>query len=159
METEKNLIELSIPSKFGFEKIAVDCAVVIAHKLEFLPSQVDDLKTAVTEACLNAIEHGNRMDTNINVIIRISSSKEAIIIEVEDYGTGTFEESYEKPDLVKKINGNDHSRGWGLFLIKNLMDKVELMPIPDKGKRLEMTLYRKGSPDINARGKTKNDQS
>ena len=57
MIKNKEPIELQIPSKLGFEKIAAGCAVSIAKDMKFFPSKIDDLKTAVTEACLNAIEH------------------------------------------------------------------------------------------------------
>jgi serine/threonine-protein kinase RsbW len=57
MMTE-NKIELHIPSVIGFEKVAMECAASVAKKMGFTEDRIEDLKTAVAEACLNAIEHG-----------------------------------------------------------------------------------------------------
>ena len=63
--TSDNKIELHIPSIMGFEKIAMECSASVAKKMGFTEDRIEDLKTAVAEACLNAIEHGNKMDTNV----------------------------------------------------------------------------------------------
>lgn len=140
-ESSKIPIKLRIPSKIGFEKIAADCVVLVGREIGFVLPKIDDLKTAITEACLNAIEHGNKMDENIYVMITIIKNDDSLVIEVQDNGANTFEEAYKLPDLEKKINGKDRTRGWGLFLIRNLMDKVEIKPINGQGRVIRMTLY------------------
>ncbi len=144
MDQGHNSVELCIPSKFGFEKIVAECAVFMAREMNFQPSKIEDLNTAVTEACLNAIEHGNKMDHNIQMHVTITPTKKTLVVEVRDNGMGILDDSYE-PDINKKINGQDKTRGWGLFLIKNLMDEVEIKSAPKKGNVLKMVLYRKSS--------------
>jgi serine/threonine-protein kinase RsbW len=138
----KEPIELHIPSKLGFEKIAAGCAVSIARDMNFFPSKIDDLKTAVTEACLNAIEHGNKMNQNVQVVITMTPSEEAMIIEVWDNGGEQYDYKCE-PDIKEKINGQNRPRGWGLFLIQNLMDEVDIKYIPQKGNVIRMVMYLK----------------
>lgn len=151
MDQGRNSVELCIPSKFGFEKIVAECAVFIAGGMNFQPSKIEDLKTAVTEACLNAIEHGNKMDHNLPMHIIITPTKKALVVEIMDNGTGILDDSYE-PDVEKKIEGRDKTRGWGLFLIKNLMDEVEIRSVPEKGNVLKIVLYLKSSSDGSIEG-------
>ena len=138
-------VELQIPSKLGFEKVAAGCAVSIAKDMNFFPSKIDDLKTAVTEACLNAIEHGNKLNQNVNVVITMTPSEEAMVVEVWDNGGERYDLSSE-PDIKQKINGEHRPRGWGLFLIQNLMDEVEIKYVPKKGNVIRMVMYLKPPP-------------
>ena len=57
---DRHTIEVSLPNRFGYERVAMECASSFAGMIGFSPDRVEDLKTAVSEACLNAIEHGNR---------------------------------------------------------------------------------------------------
>jgi hypothetical protein len=59
MRSEQTL-ELRIPSVLGFEKLAMDFAADVAKMMNVPEERVEDLKTAVAEACVNAIEHGNK---------------------------------------------------------------------------------------------------
>jgi hypothetical protein len=56
------ITELRLPSRLGFEKVAMNTAASVAQIMGFSDDRVNDLKTAVAEACINAIEHGNRMN-------------------------------------------------------------------------------------------------
>jgi len=69
---QNNKIELHIPSVMGYEKVAMECAASTAKKMGFTEDRIEDLKTAVAEACLNAIEHGNEMDTSTKVGITLT---------------------------------------------------------------------------------------
>ncbi|MGA1865322.1 MAG: ATP-binding protein [bacterium] len=142
MIKKKEPIELHIPSKLGFEKIAAGCAVSIAKDMKFFPSKIDDLKTAVTEACLNAIEHGNKMNQNVRVIVTMTPGDDAMIVEVWDNGGEKYDYKSD-PDIKEKISGQNRPRGWGLFLIQNLMDEVDIKYVPQKGNVIKMVMYLK----------------
>ena len=101
VNNQKNPVELQIPSKLGFEKVAAGCAVSIAKDMKFFPSKIDDLKTAVTEACLNAIEHGNKLNQNVNVVITMTPSEEAMVVEVLDNGGERYDYASD-PDIKQK---------------------------------------------------------
>lgn len=63
METKhREVIELAIPSRLGLERVAIDAAASVAQLMGFSEDRIEDLKTAVDEACLNAIEHGNQQN-------------------------------------------------------------------------------------------------
>jgi serine/threonine-protein kinase RsbW len=138
METDKN-IELHIPSVMGYEKIAMECAASMAKKMGFTEDRIEDLKTAVSEACLNAIEHGNRMDTSTKVGITLTAGESRLQVSVKDEGKGI--DQVPTPSIESKIKGEDHPRGWGIFLIKSLVNEVTFEQGPGGGNVTKMVIY------------------
>jgi len=138
MDTDKN-IELHIPSVMGYEKIAMECAASMAKKMGFTEDRIEDLKTAVAEACLNAIEHGNKMDTSTRVGITLTAEESRLQVSVKDEGKGI--DQVPAPCIESKIKGEDNPRGWGIFLIKNLVNEVTFEPRPEGGNVTKMVIY------------------
>ena len=89
--------ELHVPSTPGSEKLAMDFAADVARRMNFPADRVEDLKTAVAEACMNAIEHGNKLDASTRVGIRLTLSKDRLQVVVQDKGPGIGE--VKPPDL------------------------------------------------------------
>jgi len=132
-------IELHIPSVMGYEKIAMECAASMAKKMGFTEDRIEDLKTAVAEACLNAMEHGNKMDTSTKVGITLTVEESRLQVTVKDEGKGVGE--IVSPSIERKIEGKDKTRGWGIYLIKSLMDEVKFEPSPEGGNVIKMIIY------------------
>jgi serine/threonine-protein kinase RsbW len=126
---EKLMVKLQIPSEFGYEKVAISTAEAVARKMGFVTDKIEDLKTAVGEACANAIEHGNGLNAETPVQIILSFDQAAIVITVIDQGQN------ELPQIAPKVLPNEDERpgfrGMGLFLIQMLMDKIEFISRPD----------------------------
>ena len=137
MQDDKN-IELHIPSIPGFEKVAMETAASVAEKMGFSVDRVEDLKTAVSEACLNAIEHGNKLDTNTKVGITLTVEKSKLQVAVKDEGKGIGD--IKPPDIDEKMEGKEETRGWGMFLIKSLMNEVEVESKPEGGNEVKMVI-------------------
>jgi serine/threonine-protein kinase RsbW len=135
----ENKIELHIPSVMGYEKIAMECAASMAKKMGFTEDRIEDLKTAVAEACLNAMEHGNKMDTSTKVGITLTVEESRLQVTVKDEGKGVGE--IVSPSIERKIEGKDKTRGWGIYLIKSLMDEVKFEPSPEGGNVIKMIIY------------------
>jgi serine/threonine-protein kinase RsbW len=139
MET-KNKMELRIPSILGFEKLAMDFAASAARMLKLPERRIEDLKTAVSEACINAIEHGNKLDASVRV--GVSLTLEELELEVDVYDEAEEQIGQAPiPNIDEKIAGNDPPRGWGIFLIKNLVDEVRFESKPGKGNLVKMVLH------------------
>jgi serine/threonine-protein kinase RsbW len=132
-------LEINIPSRLGAEKKAMEEASRVAREMGFSEDRIEDLKTAVAEACVNAIEHGNQLRESTTVGITLSTNENALTISVHDNGTGT--EKFPTPDMDAKILRQEPSRGWGVFLIHNLMDKVSFESIKDVGNVVHMVIH------------------
>jgi len=137
METKKTL-ELHLPSILGLEKIAMDFAASAAKVMKFPHERIDDLKTAVAEACTNAIEHGNNLDANTRVRIILTMEDAKLQVDVYDEGAGVHH--VDVPDMDKKIKGKQKTRGWGVFLIEKLMDEVTFESKPEGGSVVKMVI-------------------
>jgi anti-sigma regulatory factor (Ser/Thr protein kinase) len=88
------------------------------------PGQRERLNTAVAEATMNAIEHGNHNRPELMVDITASVDADAITIDVTDHGAAA-PVGQTHPDLELKLAGLQTPRGWGLFLIENMVDEIE----------------------------------
>ena len=132
--------ELHIPNKFGCEKMAMEKVASVAKEIGFSNSRIEDLKTAVSEACLNAMEHGAKMNSTTKVGISLSIDKTTLKVSIEDKGKGATGKA-EEPDIDKKIAGDQTPRGWGLFLIKRLIDDVKFEPNTDGNSMTTMIIH------------------
>jgi serine/threonine-protein kinase RsbW len=108
----------------GFEKVAMSTAASVAKLMGFPEDRVEDLKTAVAEACINAIEHGNRMNEKLSVGVVLSAGDDELEVKVIDDGKG-MNKTQAKPDIDKKMHGEEDPRGMGMFLIQALVDEAE----------------------------------
>jgi anti-sigma regulatory factor (Ser/Thr protein kinase) len=73
---------------------------------------------------MNAMEHGNKYQAQVPVLIRIYSSQTSVSVFITDRGGDRVIPTPETPDLQAKLDGRQSPRGWGLFLIKNLVDEM-----------------------------------
>lgn len=123
-KVERILAEYSIPSEPGNEKIAMEQVAEAIQILNLPPKRLERVKTAVAEATMNAIEHGNQYRTDIPVNIHVIVSKNQLKVEVIDYGGEMPLPEPDTADLESKIQGLQSPRGWGRFLIKKLTDEM-----------------------------------
>jgi serine/threonine-protein kinase RsbW len=123
--TGKQAVELKIPSRWGYEKMAMKLAGIMAQQLGFPPERVADLSTAVSEACLNAIEHGNRLEQDALVSLTFIAEPGRLCIEVSDEGRGGPPPvDVPEPDIKRKVAGEEGLRQMGLHLIRSLVDEA-----------------------------------
>ena len=71
---------------------------------------------------MNAMEHGNHYNPDLPATIRVDASSSAIAVKITDHGGGDEIVEPEAPDLDAKLAGNQSPRGWGLFLIREMVD-------------------------------------
>ena len=120
------LKEFDIPSQRGNERQAVD-QVLDAMKDLYLPeSRRKRLETAVAEATMNAMEHGNQYRADLPVHITVLCSPDRLSVRITDHGGGESIPETETPDLDAKLAGLQSPRGWGFFLIKNMVDEMNV---------------------------------
>ena len=139
-DTWRTLAEFSLPSKLGNEREAMRRVRQAVEELSLPSALLDRLKTAVAEATMNAIEHGNKNRPELPVLIQVDVSATALLIRVTDQGGGGPISEPETPDLEAKLAGLQTPRGWGLFLIKKLMDEIRVVS-SDTHHTIELILY------------------
>jgi serine phosphatase RsbU (regulator of sigma subunit)/anti-sigma regulatory factor (Ser/Thr protein kinase) len=118
------LADFALPSEQGKEYEAMKMVAEVVQGLGLPESRLENLKTAVAEATMNAMEHGNQYRADVPVFVRVVASDETLTVYITDQGGGRPIPVPETPDLEAKLDGLQSPRGWGLFLIKNLVDEM-----------------------------------
>lgn len=117
-------VKIILPNIIGHERIAMASSASFAKMHGFSSARIEDLKTIVAEAAINAMQHGNKGRENSEVIVTLGYKDNAIHVAVADQGDGIVE-VLPKPDIEKIMNSQDPPIGFGVFLIQELADEVE----------------------------------
>jgi len=120
------LLDVHIPSAVGNERLAMDQVVEALEPLGLAGERLERLKTAVSEAAMNAIEHGSGGQPEIPIQVRVTATSTQVQVRIADLGLGgeiPLGQS-EVPDIEAKLRGDQSPRGWGLFLIEAMVDEV-----------------------------------
>jgi serine/threonine-protein kinase RsbW len=125
-ELRRTLAEFSVPSEPGKERLAMETVAEAVRDLNIRGENLERLKTAVAEATMNAMEHGNHYRAEVPVLIEVSATDTQLSVKITDEGSGPPAFHAETPDLEAKLKGMQTPRGWGLFLIKNMVDDMEV---------------------------------
>jgi anti-sigma regulatory factor (Ser/Thr protein kinase) len=123
----RTLAELILPSIPGNERQAMEETAKAVQELHLPTRRLEQLKTAVAEATMNAMEHGNHYQPDVPVILQVQASATALAVRISDQGEGSSDIETKMPDLEAKIAELQTPRGWGLFLIKNLVDELNII--------------------------------
>ena len=135
----EQLVELKLPNILGAEKAAIKEAVRIATKMGFTKDRIEDLKTAIAEACINAIEHGNKFEENTKVGVTFVCDDSSLQVEVHDTGNGIDPEKIPKIHVTE--NGLPKRRGYGVFLISKLVNEYSFQNEPGEGNKVKMLIH------------------
>ncbi|MDT5270782.1 MAG: serine/threonine-protein kinase RsbW [Acidobacteriota bacterium] len=132
---------IELPMSEDTELIAAHTVEQIARRMEFQPEAINQIKTALVEACINAAEHSLSTERKIYNRFRVEDDK--LVITVSSRGLSvpiSLPENGAAADKNGSGEGAKGRRGWGLKLIRTLMDDVEFERVDD-GTRLRMTKY------------------
>lgn len=136
-------MELSLPSELGYEVIARDAVAAFARRLGLPTDQIEDLKTALSEACINAIEHGNSLRPGLRVQVFCRLEDERLVVEVLDQGVMPFARRADPLTIVEKIAGLGSLRGMGLMLISQLSDEAGFVPQTGAGNCFRFAFHKR----------------
>jgi serine/threonine-protein kinase RsbW len=137
--SKEQSIEISLPSKVGYERIAIASSAALAKIGGFPDARIEDLKSAVAEACINAMQHGNQWRLDAKVVIHMNLSDDRVVISITDQGSGVSEVP-EYPGITKIIEENISPRGLGVFLIRQLVDDVKYNQTVDGGHTMTLEI-------------------
>lgn len=122
-------VVLHLPVVPNVELVAAKAVETLGSALGMHRNGVEAASVATVEACLNAMEHGGGV-----VVVRLARenvSPPRLYIEVEDHGQG-FDPDADPLDASSRVHGCVSKRGWGLTLIRELMDEVQISSDPGK---------------------------
>ncbi|HZE72308.1 MAG TPA: ATP-binding protein [Pyrinomonadaceae bacterium] len=143
---DANEFMMVLPMGEDTELIAASTAEQIARRLTFRPEAINQIKTAVVEACINASEHSFSPDRKIYQRFRVENDR--LVVTISSRGVvppnSTGAASPDEGPQLGTYDAASERRGWGLKLIRTLMDEVEFERV-DEGTSLKMTKYLRNS--------------
>lgn len=141
--SQRPSIELSIPSELGYEKVARDAVAAFARRFGFDHERIEDLKTALGEACINAIEHGNAQTPGLRIAVSCACEGECLTVEIHDDGLKHYAGHQSPAGIENKLRGLAPLRGMGLMMIAALVDEAGFEDSPSGGNVFRLALYRR----------------
>ena len=122
----EEISRFDVASEPGNERLAIERVGAAVADAGLTLEQVERLKTAVAEATMNGIEHGNdgRSDVPVEVVV-LRDAGEVVVTVTDRGGARGLGDGVETPDLDAKLAGLQRPRGWGMFLIQHMVDEVE----------------------------------
>jgi serine/threonine-protein kinase RsbW len=137
-----NAIEkMSVPMELNQELKVIERVEKLARELGFDRDSIDEIKLAVIEAVINAIEHGSNAERIVYITFGLSRQPLRMTVTISDSGAGFNPDSVREPDIREKINKHERKRGWGLKIMRSLMDEVIINSSPSG---TQVTLIKSG---------------
>lgn len=124
------LAEFELAGALGNEREAMNRVADAVAGVGLTGERLERLKTAVSETAMNAIEYGSAGDPDVPVRVRVERHPDQLVVRIADAGLGgevPDPGEAEVPDLEKKLAGLQKPRGWGLFLIQQMVDRVDVV--------------------------------
>lgn len=121
-------VVLHLPVVPNVELVAAKAVETLGGALGMHQTRVEAVSVATVEACLNAMEHGGGQMV-VRLLDEPGDGKVRLVVEVEDHGSGFDVEATARTGSSRK-QGVTSRRGWGLTLIRELMDGVQIRSGP-----------------------------
>ena len=130
---EAAVVFLSRSANEGFARTTAAC---FAAQLDPTLDEINDIKTAVSEAVTNCIVHAYP-DTIGKVSMRLRLFPDNLLeIQIKDWGVGIADvEQARKPMFT---TGNDERSGMGFTIMESFMDTLRVRSAPQKGTTVTM---------------------
>lgn len=125
-EVWRPLADIRLPTRPGTDRLAADLVGCVVRCARLAHARREQLQTAVGEAVLNALEHGNTYTSELPVLLEVLVSDGALAVRVTDYGSSGPFAPRIAPDLDAKLAGDQAPGGWGFFLIEQMVDVVRV---------------------------------
>jgi serine phosphatase RsbU (regulator of sigma subunit)/anti-sigma regulatory factor (Ser/Thr protein kinase) len=139
---EEILAAFTVPGAVGNERAAMDRVAAVVAPLGLAAPRLERLRTAVSETAMNAIEYGSQGDPDVPVDIVVAATPAEVIVRITDRALGgAVPLDAETPDIEAKLAGEQKPRGWGLFLIRHMVDQMDVAS-SDEGQTVTLRLAR-----------------
>lgn len=138
----QDVVRFSLPSGPGGERAAAERVAELVRDSWLSEKQAERLKTAVAEASMNAMEHGNEYRADLPVDVEVGMWPDRLVVRITDAGGRREADPAEEPSLEAKLEGKQTPRGWGLFLIRHMVDEMNVTT-DEEHHTVELVLRRK----------------
>jgi serine phosphatase RsbU (regulator of sigma subunit)/anti-sigma regulatory factor (Ser/Thr protein kinase) len=143
-DPEDLLVSFTLSSVEGNERVAIEKVAEVVGPLGLEEAKLEKLKTAVGETVMNAIEHGNENDPALDVGVEVAASEGRVSVRVSDLGGDKVIPNATTPDIEAKLAGVQTPRGWGLFLVGQMVDEVNRTRV-NGSHVVELVMNREGA--------------
>lgn len=131
-----NEVTLAFPSRSsneGFARAAVSC---FAAQMDPTLNELEDIKTAVSEAVTNCIVHAypDRLG-KVSMRLRLFEDN-TLEIQVKDWGVGIADVEQARQPLY--TTGTEERSGMGFTIMESFMDTLRVRSTPGKGTTVTM---------------------
>ena len=131
-----NQVTLEFPSRSANEGFARAAAACFAAQLDPTLEEVNDVKTAVSEAVTNAIVHAYP-DCLGKVVVKLRIKEERTLeIVVRDWGVGIADVDQARTPLF--TTGSEDRSGMGFTIMESFMDTLKVRSAPGRGTSVTM---------------------
>ncbi|MCI8812262.1 MAG: anti-sigma F factor [Oscillibacter sp.] len=131
-----NEVTLEFPSRSSNESFARAAAASFAAQMDPTLNELEDIKTAVSEAVTNAIVHGYP-DSIGKVVVKVRVCLENTLeITVRDYGRGISDVDKARQPMF--TTGGEERSGMGFTIMESFMDRLTVRSVPGKGTSVVM---------------------
>ena len=132
----RNHVTLEFPSASANEGFARTAAACFAAQLDPTLEEINDVKTAVSEAVTNAIVHAYP-DTLGKIVMKLRIREDhSLEIVVRDWGVGIADVEQARTPLF--TTGSEERSGMGFTIMESFMDSLKVRSAPGKGTTVTM---------------------
>lgn len=133
---------LTIRSELAEVARARDWISVLAHQAGLSSQKSYELQLVLSEACTNSIKHAYSMEKSHTLELSATIEDDQICLVIRDFGKKMNLQKYQEPNLENPPNS-----GYGVYLMKRLMDEVHFNVSHDEGT--ELTLVKRWHKSVN----------
>ena len=131
-----NEVTLEFPSRSSNEGFARSAAACFAAQMDPTLNELEDIKTAISEAVTNAIVHGYPESIGkVQIKLRVCPGN-ILELMVKDYGRGILD--VEKAREPMFTTGGEERSGMGFTIMESFMDKLSVRSVPGRGTTVVM---------------------
>jgi serine/threonine-protein kinase RsbW len=156
-------LQVSCPPEKPLLAILRRVVTGVAEEIGFTDDDLLKIEMAVDEACANAFTHAlpqsplsPRQESPRGIELKVLIEPDALTIQIHDYGYEPAIPDYKGAETISEYTNPDreHYQGLGILIMKEFMDEVEFMAVPDIGTMVTLRKVRKAQPVGPPRGDT-----
>ena len=132
---ERQVMTLKLESRSENEEFARVVVAVFAARMDPTLEEIDDIKTAVSEAVTNAVIHGYQNEAG-TITIEAAAEENVLSVTIHDEGVGIKNVEQAMEPMFSTLP--DERSGMGFSFMEAFMDQVEVISAPGKGTSVTM---------------------